>query len=51
MPREGIFAVVREAGPVNVGDTIEVVEMGDGTCDRVPADEPVPPRGLAATGR
>lgn len=44
MPREGVFAVVREPGPVKVGDTIEVVEMGDGTCDRVPADEAVPPR-------
>ncbi len=44
MPREGIFAVVREAGPVKVGDTIEVVELGDGSCDRVPPDEPVPPR-------
>ncbi len=43
MPREGIFAVVREAGPVSVGDTIEVVEMGDGTCDRVPEGTPVPP--------
>ncbi len=44
MPREGIFAVVREAGPVNVGDAIEVAAMGDGTCDRVPVDEPIPPR-------
>lgn len=36
MPREGLFAVVREAGPVNVGDPIEVVSLGDGTCDRTP---------------
>ncbi|MBI5231273.1 MAG: hypothetical protein HY876_03810 [Coriobacteriales bacterium] len=39
MPKEGIFAVVREAGPVAVGDAITVVELGDGTCDRVPTEE------------
>jgi hypothetical protein len=38
MPREGIFAVVREAGDVNVGDSIEVISLGDGTCDRTPAE-------------
>lgn len=38
MPREGIFAVVRSAGDVNAGDPIEVVELGDGTCDRSPED-------------
>lgn len=38
MPREGIFAVVREPGEVSSGDTIEVVSIGDGTCDRSPAD-------------
>lgn len=37
MPREGIFAVVRQAGDVNVGDSIEVISLGDGTCDRTPA--------------
>lgn len=37
MPREGLFAVVREAGDVAVGDTVEVVSLGDGTCDRTPA--------------
>ena len=37
MPREGLFAVVRTAGDVNVGDTVEVVSLGDGTCDRTPA--------------
>jgi len=37
MPREGLFAVVRQAGDVNVGDTVEVVALGDGTCDRTPA--------------
>lgn len=38
MPREGIFAVVRVAGDVAVGDTIELVSLGDGTCDRSPED-------------
>lgn len=38
MPREGLFAVVRTAGDVNVGDSIEVVSLGDGTCDRTPAE-------------
>jgi MOSC domain-containing protein YiiM len=37
MPREGLFAVVRAAGEVRVGDLIEVVSIGDGTCDRTPA--------------
>lgn len=37
MPREGIFAVVREAGDITVGDEIAVVSLGDGTCDRTPA--------------
>jgi MOSC domain-containing protein YiiM len=34
MPREGIFVVVREPGDVSAGDTVEVVSLGDGTCDR-----------------
>jgi MOSC domain-containing protein YiiM len=38
MPREGLFAVVRQAGDVNVGDAIAVVSLGDGTCDRTPAE-------------
>jgi MOSC domain-containing protein YiiM len=38
MPREGVFAVVRDAGEVVVGDAVEVVSRGDGTCDRSPAD-------------
>ncbi len=38
MPREGVFAVVRTAGPVKVGDMIEVVSLGDGTCDRSPEE-------------
>ena len=37
MPREGLFAVVRRAGDVRVGDAIEVASLGDGTCDRTPA--------------
>jgi MOSC domain-containing protein YiiM len=37
MPREGLFAIVRSAGEVRVGDAIEVVSLGDGTCDRTPA--------------
>jgi len=36
MPREGIFAVVRQAGDVDVGDPVRVVSLGDGTCDRTP---------------
>jgi len=38
MPREGIFAVVRVAGDVAVGDTIELVSLGAGECDRSPQD-------------
>lgn len=37
MPREGLFGVVREPGEVRVGDPIEVLSIGDGTCDRTPA--------------
>ncbi|MGD0862748.1 MAG: MOSC domain-containing protein [Candidatus Limnocylindrales bacterium] len=37
MPREGLFAVVRTAGEVRVGDPIDVLSLGDGTCDRTPA--------------
>jgi len=37
MPRDGLFAVVRAAGEVRAGDPIEVLAMGDGTCDRTPA--------------
>lgn len=36
MPREGLFAVVRAAGQVNVGDAVSVVSLGDGMCDRTP---------------
>ena len=38
MPREGVFAVVREAGDVAVGDAVKVVSRGDGTCARSPHD-------------
>jgi MOSC domain-containing protein YiiM len=36
MPREGLFAVVRTAGDIKVGDDVAVVSLGDGTCDRTP---------------
>lgn len=36
MPREGIFAVVRKAAPIHVGDEIKLIAKGDGTCDRRP---------------
>jgi len=36
MPKEGLFAVVRAAGEVRVGDNIEVLALGDGGCDRTP---------------
>ncbi len=38
MPREGLFAVVRGAGPVRVGDSVVTVSLGDGTCDRTPPE-------------
>jgi MOSC domain-containing protein YiiM len=38
MPREGLFAVVREAGDVESGDRIEILSVGDGTCDRTPPE-------------
>jgi len=38
MPREGLFAVVRDAGRVRVGDSVTAVSLGDGTCDRTPAE-------------
>lgn len=37
-PREGIFAVVLEGGQVRVGDSIEVVKRGDGTCAHTPPE-------------
>jgi MOSC domain-containing protein YiiM len=38
MPREGLFAVVRGAGDIAVGDAVTVVSLGDGTCDRTPEE-------------
>jgi MOSC domain-containing protein YiiM len=38
MPREGVFAVVREAGEVAIGDEVEIVSLGDGMCERSPED-------------
>ena len=38
MPREGLFAVVRQAGDVAVGDEVAIVSLGDGTCDRTPVE-------------
>jgi len=37
MPRDGLFAVVRAAGGVRVGDVVFVLSLGDGSCDRTPA--------------
>jgi MOSC domain-containing protein YiiM len=37
-PREGIFAVVRKPGEVKVGDKIEVVKWGNGTCPDTPPE-------------
>ena len=38
MPREGLFAVVRTAGDVAIDDVVELVSLGDGTCDRTPPE-------------
>jgi MOSC domain-containing protein YiiM len=38
MPREGVFVVVRTAGDIAVGDEIEIISIGDGTCERSPED-------------
>ncbi|MGI6221500.1 MAG: MOSC domain-containing protein [Coriobacteriales bacterium] len=35
-PREGVFFVALNTGTVHVGDKIEVVEVGDGTCEFTP---------------
>lgn len=37
-PREGIFGVVLEGGEVKEDDTIEIVKMGDGTCEYSPQE-------------
>jgi MOSC domain-containing protein YiiM len=35
-PREGVFGWVLDSGDVHVGDVVEIVKMGDGTCARTP---------------
>ncbi|MCR5845666.1 MAG: sulfurase [bacterium] len=37
-PREGIFAVVLNGGEVRRGDDLEIVKLGDGTCEFSPKD-------------
>ena len=37
-PHEGIFGVVLRGGEVHVGDDIQTVKLGDGTCSFTPAD-------------
>ncbi|GHT80075.1 molybdenum cofactor sulfurase [Actinomycetota bacterium] len=37
-PREGIFGVVRQPGEVKVGDKIEVISWGNGSCDATPQE-------------
>ena len=37
-PREGIFGVVLHGGNVKVGDKIQVLKLGDGTCQYTPAE-------------
>ena len=37
-PHEGIFGVVLRGGEVHVGDDIQTVKLGDGTCSFTPAE-------------
>lgn len=37
-PREGIFFVSLEGGAINVGDPVEVVALGDGSCAYTPPE-------------
>ena len=37
-PHEGIFGVVLQGGEVHVGDDIQMVKLGDGTCSFTPAE-------------
>lgn len=37
-PHEGIFGVVLQGGEVHVGDDIQVIRLGDGTCSFTPAE-------------
>ena len=37
-PHEGIFGVVLQGGEVHIGDDIQVVKLGDGTCSFTPTE-------------
>lgn len=37
-PHKGIFGVVLQGGEVHVGDDVQVVRLGDGTCSFTPAE-------------
>lgn len=37
-PHEGIFGVVLQGGEIHIGDDIQVVKLGDGTCSFTPAE-------------
>jgi MOSC domain-containing protein YiiM len=37
-PREGIFSYVRKEGSAQVGDRVEVLAWGDGSCDATPQE-------------
>ena len=37
-PHEGIFGVVLQGGEVHIGNDIQVVKLGDGTCSFTPAE-------------
>ena len=37
-PHEGIFGVVLQGGEAHIGDDIQVVKLGDGTCSFTPAE-------------
>ena len=37
-PHEGIFGVVLQGGEVHIGDDVQVVRLGDGTCSFTPAE-------------
>jgi len=51
MPREGIFGVVRQEGPLEVGDTLEVVRLGTGHCQRSPQESLVESARILALNR
>ena len=38
LPARGIFFVALEGGAINVGDPVEVVSLGDGTCAYTPPE-------------